>query len=386
MKWASALSEQADTTAALLDVVARVRATLDGASPDLMIVFCSPHHQAAFSALPEALAEAFPGALLVGCSAGGVIGDGREVEERAALSLTAAVLPGVTLTPFQVGRTPGDDPHDLTGLPAGSEAEFLVLADPFSCDAQALIDLLDGGYPAGHKVGGLASGARSPGGNALFLGRETHRHGAVAVGLSGDVVVDTLVAQGCRAIGRPMPITACEGNMILALDKRRPVDVLRELHESLGEADKRLMRTALHVGIEMNERSLEFRQGEFLVRNLVGVDPERGAVQVASKVRPWQVVQFLLRDARTAEEDLVFLLERYRDQNHPRASGALLFSCLGRGKGLFGVADHDTGLFRARLGAVPLGGFFCNGEIGPVGGKTFLHGYTSAFGLFRSKS
>jgi small ligand-binding sensory domain FIST len=269
---------------------------------------------------------------------------------------------------------------------APPDCAILVLADPFTCDAQRLVLALDQLYPRSRKVGGLASGARAAGGNALYLGSDVHRDGAVGVALHGDIVVDTLVAQGCRAIGHPMPVTRCQDNVILELDRKRPIDVLRDLHESLDENERVLMRHALHVGVEMNEGSMEFRAGEFLVRNVVGIDAQSGAIAVGAHLHPWQVVQFLLRDAKTAEHDLSAMLDRYRDAGHPRAAGALLFSCLGRGKHLFGAPDHDTGLFRDRLGPVPLGGFFCNGEIGPVGGTTFLHGYTSAFGLFRSKS
>lgn len=386
MKWASAISENKVASSAVDEVVARVGRELGGEPPNLLIAFISPHHQASYGTLPPVLSRAFPGALLIGCSGNGVIGDGHEVEERPAISLTAAAMPGVTLQPFHAGRVPDQDAAALTGVPANSECALLLLADPFTCDAQALITWLDSAYPRSRKVGGLASGARAAGGNALYLGDDTHRDGAVGVALRGDIVVDTLVAQGCRAIGKPMPVTRCQDNVILEIDRRRPVDVLRELHESLGEDDRVLMRHALHVGIEMNQNAIEFRAGDFLVRNLVGVDAESGAIAVGARLKQWQVVQFLLRDARTAEHDLSLLLDRYRDAGNPRAAGALLFSCLGRGKHLFGQPDHDTGLFQQRLGPVPLGGFFCNGEIGPVGGTTFLHGYTSAFGLFRSKS
>jgi small ligand-binding sensory domain FIST len=375
MKWASAISEHPVASSGIQEIVSRVTQDLAGSAPDLMIAFISPHHQASYALLPEALAKAFPKATLLGCSGNGVIGDGHEVEERPAISLTAASMPGVTITPFTEVRALEREP-----------AAAVLLADPFTCDVQAMLSTLDQRYPRCRKVGGLASGARAAGGNALYLGGDIHRDGAVGVALDGDIVVDTLVAQGCRAIGKPMPVTSCQDNIILELDRKRPVDVLRDLHASLPNEDQVLMRHALHVGVEMNEGGMEFRAGEFLVRNLVGIDPESGAIAVGARMHPWQVVQFLLRDAKTAEHDLGAMLDRYRDAGNPRAAGALLFSCLGRGKHLFGQPDHDTGLFRDRLGAVPLGGFFCNGEIGPVGGTTFLHGYTSAFGLFRSKS
>jgi small ligand-binding sensory domain FIST len=388
MKWASALSERPSLGDAVDEAAARLRADLD-AAPDLVCAFVSA--QTASGATPElgeALSEAFPGALVFGCTGGGVIGAGHEVEDAPALSLTAARLPGVSLAPFHLGQALDPDAPKITaahvGLPQGADCALLVLADPFTSDTQRLLGALDAAFPTARKVGGLASGGRFPGSNALFLGEDTHRHGAVGVALSGDVRVDTLVAQGCRPIGHPMVVSRCDDNVIHELDNRTPIEVLRELHEELNEQDRQLFRHSLFVGLEMDEQSMQFR-AEFLVRNLVGVDQKTGALAVGQKMRPWQVVQFLLRDARAAEIDLRAHLDRYREGGGEKPAGALLFSCLGRGKGLFGKPDHDTGLFQQRIGQVPLGGFFCNGEIGPVGGTTFLHGYTSAFGLFRKK-
>jgi small ligand-binding sensory domain FIST len=182
-----------------------------------------------------------------------------------------------------------------------------------------------------------------------------------------------------------MPVTRADGHVIRELGGKQPVAVMRAIYDGLEPRDQELFRHSLFVGLEIDEGAIEFR-GDFLVRNIVGVDPNSGAVAVGAKVRPWQVIQFLLRDASTAQHDLESHLERYRAAQ-PAPAGALLFSCLGRGTHLFGRPDHDTDLFRARVGAgVPLGGFFCNGEIGPVHGSTFLHGYTSSFGLFRGRA
>jgi small ligand-binding sensory domain FIST len=387
MKWASALSEGVETEAAVRDATAQLARQLDGAAPDLVVAFVSPHHSGAYDAVSDGVRAAFPRALLLGCSASGVIGAGHEVEERPALSLTAASLPGVTLQPL--GIPAGNLAHVATrvGLPAAADPQFLLLCDPFTCDVDALIAALDAAYPTGRKVGGLASGGSRPGQNALYCGSEIRTTGAVGVVMTGDIAVDTIVAQGCRPVGVPLPITRAEGPVIHELGGKRPVEVLRALFESLDEADRVLFRHSLFVGLEMDAAAIEYHSSDFLVRNLVGIDPESGALAVAAPVKPWQVVQFLLRDARTAEHDLVAHLERYRaGAGGAQPAGALLFSCLGRGRHLFGRADHDTDLFRARVGAVPLGGFFCNGEIGPVRGHTFVHGYTSAFGLFRHKT
>jgi small ligand-binding sensory domain FIST len=364
---------------------------LGGWAPDLVVAFASPAlvEEADVAALIQAR---LPGAVILGCSGGGIIGANHEVEQGPALSLTGAVLPGVRLVPFQLdmnqlprpGASPGEW-HSLIGLPPEEPLSLLVIADPFTCDAGELVAGLDRAYPRALKVGGLASGSREPESTRLFLGGQSWRTGAVGLALMGNVVVDAIVAQGCRPIGTPMLVTRCEGNVLLRLNERPPLEVLRELHQTLDSRDQALFRHSLFIGIEMKQDQVEYQQGDFLVRNIAGVDPQSGAIIVGAALQPYQAVQFHLRDARTAAEDLTRLLQRYRDGKGDAASpqGALLFSCLGRGMHLYGRPDHDTSLFEGALGSIPLGGFFCNGEIGPVGGTTFLHGYTSAFALFR---
>src|SRR5258706_7413637 len=238
------------------------------------------------------------------------------------MSLTAASLPGVTLAPFHL-----EDAQPTTPS-AGDAPQFLVLADPFSCDAESLARRLDAAYPDARKVGGLASGGRFPGANALFLGAEVWTGGAVGVAMSGDLALDTIVAQGCRPIGAPSVITRCEDNLILELGGKKPVDVVRELYESLGEPDQALFRRSLFLGIEMKDDQLEYHAGDFLVRNLYGMDAETGALAVGAMVRRYQAVQFHLRDARTAAADLSTLLDRYR-AGRSAPAGAALFSCPG---------------------------------------------------------
>jgi small ligand-binding sensory domain FIST len=390
LKWASAISENPQSDRALSHAIERIRGELGSAEPNLIALFVSPHHADAYHRFSRALLSSFPKALLIGCSADGVIGAAHEVEQRAAISLTAAVLPGVQLVPFHLRSSQLPEALNsqhpwvqLLGLTPIPNLHFLLLADPFTFDAGALVLGLDATYPGSPKIGGLASGGRSRGSNALFLADSVHSEGAVGVAMSGNISMQTIVAQGCRPIGRPMMITRCEKNVLLQLDRRPPMQVLRELHQSLPERDQRLFEGSLFVGIEMKAHQVEFHPGELLVRNIVGLDPESGALAIGAIPEAWQVMQFVLRDANTAASDLTRLLERHRRDAPRKLEGALLFSCLGRGIHLYGRADHDTGLFQQHVGPIPLGGFFCNGEIGPVGGTTFIHGYTSAFALFR---
>ena len=391
MKWASAASDDANLELAVLRAASQVQARLEGCQPDLLIAFVSAEHAADLERLPALLANEFPNALLLGCSAGGVIGGGREIEQRPGVALTAAFLPGVTVTPLRLDDQTMPAAADAAawraavGVEPAANPHFVLLPDPFSVDAQRLLRGLDGAFPGSTTVGGIASGGRQPGSTALFLGRQVVHDGLVGVALSGNLAVETIVAQGCRPIGEPMFVTAAERNLIRALDGRPPLEVLEELHDRLEPRDRQLARHSLFLGIVMKEDRQDYRQGDFLIRNLLGVDSASGALAIGALVEANAVVQFHLRDAATSAADLTALLDRHQQRAPVPPRGALLFSCLGRGQFLYGRADHDTDLFRQYIGDVPLGGFFCNGEIGPVHGTTFLHGYTSAFALFRSR-
>jgi small ligand-binding sensory domain FIST len=258
-----------------------------------------------------------------------------------------------------------------------------LLADPFSFPVPHLLAGLDYAYPGSVKLGGLASGARQPGQNALYLDDAMQETGAVGVALAGNLRVSTIVAQGCRPVGEPLRITACRDNILLELENQPALNAIKKLMPRLSSRDRQLASQALFVGVVMDELSGEAQAGDFLIRNIVGLDADSGALAVGELLRDGQVIQFHVRDAETAAEDLNLLLGRFAQE--PQAQtvhGALLFSCLGRGVHLYGRADHDTETFQERVGDVPLGGFFCNGEIGPVAGATYLHGFTSAFGIF----
>ena len=389
MRWASSIAEGESLDAVVEAAADRVMESLGQRVPDLVVAFVSPHFTHEYERVPGLVRSLLGGGVLLGCSAGGVIGGGIEVEERAAFSLTAALLPGVDVRAFHVDGRGLPDPLDrgayeaLVRSTARDDPSFVLLPDPFSCDTDRLLRGLDAAFPRGRKIGGLASGARQPGGNRLYLGASGYSSGAVGIALTGNVVVDTVVAQGCRPIGEPMFVTACRENVVLELDGRPPLEVLRDLYEGLSTDDREIFRHSLFLGVVMNERRDRYAHGDFLVRNLLGVTEDSRGLAVGATLAESQVVQFHLRDKRTSAEDLESMLSSYAAASSRPPVGSLLFSCLGRGARLYGDADHDTGVFRKHLGDVPLGGFFCNGEIGAVQGRTFLHGYTSAFGMFR---
>jgi small ligand-binding sensory domain FIST len=379
MRFAGASSLQADYEPAAAELAQALHAGLDGARPQLLCLFASLHHENHWLSLAERMRQEFPDALLFGCSARSVIGAEREIEQGPGVVASAGSLPGVTLHPFHVAEAM------LPSLPGPDDADVLLLADPFGADLDAWIPELDGRFPAGTKLGGVASGATQPGRNLLFLDDGMVRRGTVGVVLAGDVSIDAIVAQGCRPVGPPMFVTGARQNVIFELDGRSPMELIGELYAAANPIEQRLFQGSLFLGIELDPAQRRFESGDFLIRNLLGADSETGALHIAADVEGRRVVQFHLRDARAADEDLQKQLERYAGGRQQGAAGALLFSCLGRGRGLFGEPDHDSRAFQRAVGPLPLAGFFGNGEIGPVEGRTFLHGYTSAFGIFRPR-
>ena len=304
--------------------------------------------------------------------------------------MTGAYLPGVRLRPIRMGGADLLAPNaeawaweKLMGVSVVDETKLILLPDPFTFDIGGFLGGLDGAFPEACKIGGLASGGQYSGANGLFLGDRLHRGGLVGLAMSGDLTVETVVAQGCRPIGQPMFVTSAERNVIKALDGEPAAIALQRLHKSLDPADQELARKMLFLGVVMRGADEHYGAGDFLIRDILGLDPSSGAIQVGALVGERHVVQFHVRDARTSAQELADLLA---SGVTGEPAGALLFSCLGRGEGLYGVANHDSDLYSAKVGNNRLGGFFCNGEIGPVQGATYLHGYTSSFGLFRSAS
>ena len=391
MKWATALSENHLLGDAIGECASRIRDELENA--DLIAVFVSDHHSAQYGDLPDVVREHLPHGLLLGCSGGGVIGEGREVEHRPGVSITAASLPDVELSPFHIGDESlpdGDAPPEvwrsLVNVGAEDDPIFLMLADPFSIRGEHLLMGLDYAFPGSVKIGGLASGGGQAGANALYVSDEVYDSGVVGVAMCGDITVDAVVAQGCRPIGPVLYVTSCEGNILKQISGKTPFEVLKDVFEELDERDRQLAQNSLFLGVVMDELNEEPGIGDFLIRNIIGADAREGALAVGEMLKEGQTVQFHLRDAETSGQDLDAMLAKYVDsQPIYEDAGAMLFSCLGRGSYLYGRPDHDTGMFRERVGGMPLTGFFCNGEIGPVGGSTFLHGYTSSFGIFRPK-
>ncbi len=406
----AALSNRDDLGAALAEVC---REALDqlSAPVDLAVVFASHHHGPRFGRLAESLCSNLGTETLIGCTGESIIGGDREIEEGPALSLWLANLPGTRVTPLRLKfeRTPdggvftglmeaartaelGAQKEPGSALRAASSA-LLLLGEPFSFPADALLERLQEDEPGLPVIGGMASGAHEPGANRLMFGPQEFASGAVAVRLDGAALVRSVVSQGCRPVGPPFVVTKAERNLILGLGGKPALEQFRQIYHEMPTSEQALAQRGLHVGLVINEYQEDFSRGDFLVRNVVGADPENGAIGIGDYVRVGQTVRFHLRDARSADEDLRELLAAYlrgtlppdgTSQPRPQgaAVGALVFTCNGRGTRLFDKPDHDAKCVRELLGEIPTAGFFAQGEIGPIGGRNFVHGFTASVAVF----
>lgn len=391
MRWCSALSGRATLQEAFEEVASALSRQLATDTPDLVLVYCSAHHGLGWHQLAGLCAARWPGAVVVGSSGGGVLAEGVEVEEGAALSIMAGMMPGTVLRPI---RWAADDVGGRDGLQReavvaalGPDADvvagLLLFADPFSTHTDALTRTLDDHLPYGVVVGALASGGDAPGRHALFLGGEVFHDGAVAVAMSGDVQIDAVVAQGCRPVDMPRTITRLHGRMITELDTQGALGTLEAAFDALDAGTRKRFRQAPMVGVAMDARVTTPGRGDFLVRHLVGVAPKKDAFTVGHPVREGDIVQFHVRDAATSVEDLHELVARHQATKGSPA-GVWMFSCMGRGQRLYGQPHVDSRTVRELLGEVPMAGFFGNGEIGPVHGRTFVHGYTCVVAMIRA--
>ena len=387
--FASALSTRSHGDEALREVCDAALAQLGG-SPDLAILFFSHHFAPLADSLAAEACKALSTERLLGCSGESIVGVGREVEGRPAMSLWLARLPGASLWPMHLSFERSAEGGAIVGWPDDlpltwpSGAALIALGDPFTFPAELLLDLVNEDQPGTVVVGGMASGAQSPGQTRLLLGPESHDEGAVAVLLAGAVKVRTVVSQGCRPIGRHFVVTRAERNVIHELGGRPALDQLKEIHAELPTSEQAMMQHGLHLGRVVSEYQDRFEQGDFLVRNVIGIDNDSGAIAVADIFRAGQTVQFHIRDHHSADQELHTLLERAGRQSAAPPAAALLFTCNGRGTRLFPQPHHDAQAVQNTLGDIPLAGFFAQGEMGPVGNRNFLHGFTASLALFES--
>jgi small ligand-binding sensory domain FIST len=384
MPFAAAMSEHPLTAHAVGEVTGAVLERI-GERPDFATVFVTPPHAGALEDIMRTVQEVLHPLVALGCAAESVLGPHREVEQDAAVTLFAGHVG--PLVPLTLDAVPSDSGEGLvlqgwpSDIPFAPEALVLV-ADPYSFPAESFLNWVDTHHPGLRVVGGMASAARGPGGNRLAQGTRVRTGGAVGAFLGPGAEVATLVSQGCRPFGDPLVVTRAEHNLLYELAGRPALEqVLTQARDSLTEEEVVLLETGgLHLGRVINEHKEHFGRGDFLVRNVVGADRSSGAIAVGDPVAVGTTVQFHLRDAATADEDLHELVAA------SRADAALVFTCNGRGTRLFGQPHHDVRVLSEHLGAVPMAGFFAAGELGPVGGRNFVHGFTASVALLRDRS
>ena len=379
MPFAAALSQHPGAADATAEVVGQLLEQ-GAARPDLAVLFCTPHHVEAFAEIVATVQTLLEPGRLLGATAVAVIGGHEEVEDGPALSLWAATLgavpPPVRLTALSTGS--GVALQGLPHLAVDRPQTVLLLADPFTLPVPDVLDVLAASHEAAPVVGGLASGGTSPGSNRLALDGEVFTDGAVGVVLDAHELGphEMVVSQGCRPVGSPMIVTRSEGNQLLELAGRSALSRLEQVASQVAPDERALLAGGVHLGVVADEHRVAFERGDFLVRSVLGADRGHGALTVGAVVEVGTTVQFHVRDAASADEDLRALLAGRR------AHGSLVFTCNGRGRHLFGTADHDASLVADITSGRAVGGMFCAGEIGPVGRRSFLHGFTASVLLF----
>ena len=385
-RFGSAASTQTDLAAAITEAGEGALAALDGQTADLVFVFLAAAYGAASRSAFETLGDRLAAGCLIGTTAESVLANDTEYERQPAVAVWAAHLPGASLAAFALDYAQTPDGGCFQGWPDDlawpEDATLLLLADPFTFPVDAFLNRLAEDQPNLPVIGGMASGGNHPGSNTLVLNQQTYDAGAVGVLIGGDIRVRPLVSQGCRPIGSPLVVTRAENNMVIELGGQPAFTHLQTLYGELDEHDRELMRHSLHLGRVASEYQDHFQQGDFLVRNVLGADPETGVVAVGDQIRTGQTVQFHLRDANTATDDLQQLLHR---QGRSRPEGCLVFTCNGRGSRLFSEPNHDAACLQEVLGPIPTAGFFAQGEIGPIGRQNCLHGFTASLALFGRK-
>ena len=383
MRIGCGLSTVPDPRVAAIEAGQQAHAALEGARADVACVFASGAHLAAAEATLEGVHEALAPPVLAGCGAGGVVGDGREVERGTAVAVWAAALGEGSAEAFHLDVVRGPDALAVGGLPELDEATAVVLLpDPYSFPTDVILGELARRAPGVPVLGGIASARTLEGNAALFMGDRLCGDGAVGVAFAG-VEVLPCVSQGAAPVGPELTVTAAEGHVIHELAGRQALDALREAIESLEPGEQALVASGLLLGVVIDGGKPEYEQGDFLVRGVIGADPEAGTVTVGAPVQEGTVVRLHARDAVSADRDLRAALGvRMEALGGGAPAGALVFTCNGRGQGMFGVPDHDALTLQEELGGAPAAGYFAAGEIGPVGGDPFLHGFTATVAVF----
>ena len=387
--WKSVVSEKENLKEAIEDLYIQLDLKNNKKDPKiqkLCIIFVSSHHEKNYDKIPNLIMEKISPNILIGCSGNGVIGNGIEIDGKPGISIAYAELLDEKIQPFYIDNAKlpnSDDPPNVWEKSLGVESNeckaILLLSDPFSFNTDILLSGLDYTYPNANKSGGLISGGKKYGDNAIFYNDKVFNNGAVGLSFSGNIKFETIVSKGCKPIGDPMIVTKCEENVIMELDhNKKPLEIIEDLYEKNDPREKYLIRNSLRMGIIMDRLGNSPEKENYLIRNIIGASKIDGCLEVGELINEGQIVQFHVKDSETANEEFHDLMENSQGKlinNNPES--ILVFSCLSRDNYLSNTKEKNNN--NQSGGKVPITGFFSNGEINQIGDQTFLNGYTSSF-------
>ncbi len=395
MHIASALSTLSSPPAISQDLEAQIKPNVP--RPDLLLIFISSKLSDEFTQIVQLLKDSLRPRHLLAVLGESIIGPDQELERTAAVSALALSASDIQIHSFHLAEDQWADlltdeaifAHEIAGDEPEDLRAFFLFADPFTTPIVQLLDAATRRFPGAPILGGMASGMQGPGETRLALDDEIHTSGLIGVAISGNIEIDCVVSQGCRPIGETFAVTKAHENVIEQLDGKPALAAIEEMVQHLPIHDQQLLHVGgLHIGRVIDQGKGNYGRGDFLIRSLVGVKRDSGAILVGDLIRPGETIQFHVRDAKTADEEMRLLLEGETllapTNNQPL--GAMLVTCNGRGTRMFDMPHHDISLTRQILGSIPIAGFFAAGELGPVGEKNFIHGHTAALALFRQPS
>jgi small ligand-binding sensory domain FIST len=399
MQIASALSTGATVATMVQELREELMREGAGRRVDLLIVFISSSLRQEFEAVTSELRRALRPTHMVAVMAESIIGGAQELERTSAVSaMTLTLSDGAGVRPFHIAEDEWSEllsePEELklrlapesAGQEEDSTRAFIMIADPFTVPIVQLLDACSAVFPHAPVIGGMASGVEKPGDVRMAIDDALYSSGLIGITFFGDIEIDCVVSQGCRPIGKTFTVTKCHKNVIEHLDGEPALPAIEQMVSTLPLHERQLLATGgLQIGRVIDEGKGNYGRGDFLIRSLVGVRRESGAILIGDIVRPGQTLQFHVRDAKTAEEEMRLLLEgetMLASETAPPVA-ALLFTCNSRGTRFFDMPDHDVSVTRQVLGDIPVAGFFAAGELGPVGQKNFIHGHTASLAIFR---
>lgn len=388
MKFHVAISRNFGADKAAESLIREIKKVFGETKIDLVLMFFSPDYCEELQALTKLLWKSLEPQVMLGCMGDGVIGESEEFEETPVITLWAASLPNVIMVPMHLVFSENNESYVITGWPnelslVHERPTFILLADPFSTPVDKALSHIEHYCPGAPAIGGLASGGSDLGENRMIFNDSIRTEGLVGIAMWGEVSIRMLVSQGCNPIGERYVVTKSERNIIYELGGMPTIERLQGILSNMAPERSQEVAMALQVGIAFDEQQEQLNRGDFLIRELLGADQQSGGLAISDIVEEGQTIQFHLRDAKAASEELNLLLAKDRmDHQHEVPQGSLLFTCSGRGRRFFSEPNHDINVLRRQTGDIPIAGFFAAGEIGPVGRKNFIHAYTASVALF----